>query len=80
MLDAQWALMLSEGKGGFVDYGEYREKLTAIVWRGEMPELTPEQKAEAAKASVGQPTPEDVLAEARALYNAGKQHQGDTKK
>lgn len=72
--------MLNEGKGGFINFSEYREKLTAIVWRGEMPELTPEEKAEAAKELIGKPTPVSALDEARALFEASKQRQQAEKK
>lgn len=72
--------MLNEGKGGFINYSEYRETLTAIVWRGEMPEQTPEQKADATKELIGKPTPTSALNEARALFEASKQRQQDEKK
>jgi hypothetical protein len=72
--------MLAEGRGGFMDYGKYRDRLTDIVWRGIMPELTPEEKAEAAKSGAGQPVPESAMDEARALYERSKQLQAAQEK
>jgi hypothetical protein len=70
--------MLSEGKGGMMDYGKYRKTLTDIVWRGIEPELTPEERAEQAKAASGQPPPADALAEARALFEAAKRRREES--
>jgi len=69
--------MLSEGKGGFIDYSKYRQQLTDIIWGGKVPELTPEQQVEAAQEAVGEPTPQSALEEARALYEASKQRQAE---
>ena len=78
VLDVYWSLMLSEGRGGFIDFGKYRERLTDIVWHGKMPEMTPEERAEAAKAPSG-PPPDTALEEARALYEASRQRQAAEK-
>lgn len=66
--------MLSEGKGGFMDYPRYRDILTDVLWYGKEPELTPEEKERSAKKkiadakkAVGGPTPVSALDEARAL-------------
>jgi len=67
--------MLAEGRGGFIDFGKFRERLTDIVWHGKMPELTEEERAEAAKRMTGGPPPMDALEEARALYQASKERQ-----
>jgi hypothetical protein len=73
VLDVYWALMLGEGRGGFMDYSKYRDRLTDIVWRGKVPELTPEERAEAAKHAAASPPPQSALEEARAMYEASKQ-------
>ena len=56
--------MLSEGKGGFMDYSKYRDLLTDIMWRG----ITPGQSS-----GDSQPVPESALNEARSMYEASKQ-------
>ena len=66
-------MMLSEGKGGFIDYGKYRSRLTDIVWLGIMPELTAEERVEAAKTPTGEAPPQSAMDEARALYEASRQ-------
>ena len=66
--------MLSEGKGGFSDYGEYRQRLTDYIFHGKVPDTQPEDAVAAAQAAVGGPTPESAMAEARAMYEASKQH------
>jgi len=66
--------MLSEGKGGFSDYGEYRQRLTDYVFHGNVPDAEPGDAVAAAEAAVGTPTPESAMAEARAMYEASKQH------
>jgi hypothetical protein len=60
-------IILNEGKGAFSDYPKYRQMMIDYVWLGKVPELTDEQKAQAAKESIGEPTPEDALAEAKRL-------------
>jgi hypothetical protein len=72
VLDAYWAIMLEEGKGGFMDFSKYRDRLTDIVWHGIVPVLTPEEQAAAAKEPAG-PPPVSALDEARALFEASKQ-------
>lgn len=67
--------MLDDGRGGFSDFGKYRERLTDIIWNGVVPELTAEERAEQAKAAPGGPIPQAALDEARALFEASKQAQ-----
>lgn len=62
--------MLSEGKGGFADFGKYRELLTDIFWHGKNPGTG--DVVESANAAIGQPTPAEALAEARAMYDRAK--------
>jgi hypothetical protein len=78
VLDVYWTILLAEGRGGFMDYAKYRDRLTDIVWHGKTPELTPEERAEAAKDPSG-PPPASALDEARALYEASKQRQDAAK-
>lgn len=68
-------IILNEGRGAFSDFPKYRQMMTDYVWLGKVPELTDEQKAQAAKEAIGKPAPEDALAEAKALrerMNANK--------
>jgi hypothetical protein len=66
--------MLSEGKGGFGDYGEYRQRLTDYIFHGITPEVSPEDAVAATQAAVGGPTPQAAMDEARAMYEASKRH------
>ena len=55
------------------DFGKYRELLTDIFWRGKLPEQNSENAVESANAAIGQATPAEALAEARAMYNKAKE-------
>jgi len=50
-----------------MDSSKYRDTMTDLVWEGKMPELTPEEQAAQAKASIGKPPPTSAIEEARAL-------------
>ena len=60
-------IVLEEGKGAFADYPKYRKMMTDYVWSGKLPEMTEEQKAQAAKEAIGKPAPEEAMAEAKRL-------------
>ena len=70
MLDAYWAIILAEGRGGMIDMSKYRKTMSDYFFKGELPERTPESeeaRVEAAKEAIGKPMPEDALEEARRL-------------
>jgi hypothetical protein len=66
-LDAFWALLLSEGKGGFINYAEYRQNLVDVFWLGKQSE---QQQAVAAEAAMGKPAPPTAMEELRAMHEA----------
>lgn len=57
--------MLSEGKGGFINYAEYRESLTDVFWHGKQDE---QHQVAAAQAAMGKVAPEDAMAELRRMH------------
>ena len=64
--------MLNDGKGGMGDFAKYRELLTDIFWHGKLPDQDPQTAVEAANAAIGQATPAEAMAEARAIYEKAK--------
>jgi len=66
-LDAYWALMLEEGKGGFINYAEYRQALVDAFWLGKQ---TEEQQAASTEAAIGKPAPQSAMEELRAMHEA----------
>lgn len=59
--------MLEEGKGGFVNYAEYRKSLVETFWEGKTSE---ENQVAAAQAAMGQAAPEDAMEELRRMHEA----------
>ena len=71
-LDAYWALMLNDGRGGMGDFAKYRQALTDMMWLGKQPELTAEEQVESSKAVLGQPVPQSAMDELREMHEKAK--------
>jgi len=75
-LDAFWALLLAEGKGGFGDYAKWREHLVEVFWEGKQSE---EQQVAATEAAIGRPAPMSAMDELKAMHEAALANTGARK-
>lgn len=67
--------MLSEGKGGFIDYSKYRQQLTRIIWEG-----TTDDGAAPTVTPSGEAVPTSALDEAREMMERSRQRQAEATK